>query len=105
MSVCHTNISSSTQSLPASDGDSAVAMDFSEIGTSPEMDASCQNCHAHLKDDEECVVCRVEVRWVCVCVCVCVCVYVCVCMCVCLFVCLFVCECMCMCAYIIMFVS
>ena len=45
-----------------SDGDSAVAMDFQEIAASPEMDSSCQNCHANLKGTEECVVCRVEVR-------------------------------------------
>ena len=91
----------STQSLAASDGDSAVAMDFQEIAASPEM-TSCQNCHANLKGTEECVVCRVEVRatwpWsryyyechkncnprnnsahvvcgLCVCVCVCVCVW------------------------------
>lgn len=63
MSVSHTgNVSSSKQSLTASDGDSAVAMDFQEIAASPEMDSSCQNCHANLKGTEECVVCRVEVR-------------------------------------------
>ena len=54
--------SASTQSLAASDGDSAVAMDYQEIAASPEMDSSCQNCHANLKENEECVVCRVEVR-------------------------------------------
>ena len=61
----HTNgdessVSASTQSLAASDGDSAVAMDFQEIAASPDM-TSCLNCHANLKGSEECVVCRVEV--------------------------------------------
>ena len=65
VSVSHTggNVSgSSTQSLAASDGDSAVAMDFQEVAAAPEIDSSCQNCHANLKGTEECVVCRVEVR-------------------------------------------
>ena len=56
-----------------SDSDSAVAMDFSDIGASPDMEASCQTCNGSLRDGGECVVCRVEVRGVCLCVCVCVC--------------------------------
>ncbi len=45
-----------------SDTDSAVAMDFSDIGASPDMDVSCRMCHGSLRDEGECVVCRVEVR-------------------------------------------
>ncbi len=47
-----------------SDTDSAVAMDFSDIGASPDMDVSCRTCHGSLRDEGECVVCRVEVRGV-----------------------------------------
>ncbi|XP_064389423.1 alsin-like [Halichondria panicea] len=43
-----------------SDTDSAVAMDFSDIGASPDMDVSCRTCHGSLRDEGECVVCRVE---------------------------------------------
>ena len=64
ISVNHaSNVNSSIQSLTASDGDSAVAMDFQEIAASPDMDSSCQNCHASLKGSDECVVCRVEVSY------------------------------------------
>ena len=68
MSISHSSIDVRSSST-SSDTDSAVAMDFSDIGASPEMDTSCQTCQGSIKGEGECVVCRVEVR-VCVCVCV-----------------------------------
>ena len=73
--VCQVSISHSVESGKTRgpvDNDSAVAMDFSDIGASPDLGSSCRNCHGSLREEGECVVCRVEVRSVRVCVCVCV---------------------------------
>ena len=53
----------SQTSHSTSDVDSAVAMDYNEVGgASPEVEASCSVCHAELQHpDEECVVCRIQV--------------------------------------------
>ncbi len=62
MSISHYQESSKTDmSGDSGDNDSAVAMDFNDIGASPDMDTSCRTCHGSLRDERECVVCRVEV--------------------------------------------